>query len=104
VVGSNGVVRRHDKVETSIYARTLASTSSRRHGDRRARDDVGDVLIDALLAAGVTELKVRSVLTCESRSVPVRSATDVAATGKLVDIGEAVVSSRLSRSASPARS
>ena len=27
---------------------------------------MGDVLIDELFAAGVTEIKVRSVLTCES--------------------------------------
>ena len=56
-----------------------------------AGNDVGDVVIDELFAAGITEVKVRSVLTCESsvgtcalcygRSL---------ATGKTVDIGEAV--------------
>ena len=56
-----------------------------------AGEDVGDVLIDALLEAGVTELKVRSVLTCESRvGTCAKCYGRSLATGKLVDIGEAV--------------
>ena len=53
--------------------------------------DVGDVLIDKLVAAGVRDIKVRSVLTCES-AVGVCAACygRSLATGKLVDIGEAV--------------
>ena len=56
-----------------------------------AGEDVGDVLIDKLVAAGVTDIKVRSVLTCES-AVGVCAACygRSLATGKLVDIGEAV--------------
>ncbi|HUX69423.1 MAG TPA: DNA-directed RNA polymerase subunit beta' [Cellulomonadaceae bacterium] len=92
VVGTDGVVRRHDKVETSIYARTLAGAVEVDGvvlGE--PGDDVGDVLIDALLAAGVTELKVRSVLTCESRvGTCAKCYGRSLATGKLVDIGEAV--------------
>ena len=57
----------------------------------KAGEDVGDVLIDKLVAAGVTDIKVRSVLTCES-AVGVCAACygRSLATGKLVDIGEAV--------------
>jgi len=37
--------------------------------------DLGDMVIDSLTARGVREVKVRSVLTCESASVPARCAT-----------------------------
>ncbi len=49
------------------------------------------MLLDRLLAAGVQELKVRSVLTCESRvGTCAKCYGRSLATGKLVDIGEAV--------------
>ena len=53
--------------------------------------DLGDVVIDALVAAGVEEVKVRSVLTCESHvgTCAICYGRSLA-TGKLVDIGEAV--------------
>ncbi|MGQ4533789.1 DNA-directed RNA polymerase subunit beta' [Dermabacteraceae bacterium P13115] len=83
----------YEMVETTAYGRTLAQDVTGESGDvvAEAGSDVGDVLIAKLLEAGVTEIKVRSVLTCASavgtcalcygRSL---------ATGKLVDIGEAV--------------
>ncbi|NMM30960.1 MAG: DNA-directed RNA polymerase subunit beta' [Cellulomonas sp.] len=92
VPGPDGTLRRHDKVETSVYSRTL-STDVEIDGNviGHAGDDVGDVLIDSLLAAGVTDLKVRSVLTCESRvGTCAKCYGRSLATGKLVDIGEAV--------------
>ncbi|HEX5333262.1 MAG TPA: DNA-directed RNA polymerase subunit beta' [Cellulomonas sp.] len=92
VPGTDGALRRHDKVETSVYSRTLA-TDVEIDGNviGHAGDDVGDVLIDSLLAAGVTDLKVRSVLTCESRvGTCAKCYGRSLATGKLVDIGEAV--------------
>ena len=53
--------------------------------------DVGDVLIGELVAAGVTEIKVRSVLTCESAvGTCAKCYGRSMATGQLVDIGEAV--------------
>ena len=62
-----------------------------RQRGRGPRPDLNDVLIDQLVAAGVTHVQVRCVLTCESklgvcaacygRSLP---------TGKMVDVGEAV--------------
>jgi DNA-directed RNA polymerase subunit beta' len=87
-----GGVRRDENVETSVYSRTLAADVER-DGQvlATAGADVGDVLIDALLAAGVTEIKVRSVLTCESKvGTCARCYGRSLATGKLVDIGEAV--------------
>src|SRR5699024_3888114 len=54
-------------------------------------DDIGDVLIDTFPAAGVEEIKVRSVLTCQSRVGTCATCYGRSlATGKLVDIGEAV--------------
>jgi DNA-directed RNA polymerase subunit beta' len=91
VPGTNGL-RRHDKVETSVFSRTLA-TDAEIDGEiiGRAGDDIGDVLLDRLLAAGVESLKVRSVLTCESRvGTCAKCYGRSLATGKLVDIGEAV--------------
>ncbi|PWH07779.1 DNA-directed RNA polymerase subunit beta' [Brachybacterium endophyticum] len=82
-----------ENIETTAYGRTLAVAATDAEGNEvaAAGSDVGDVLIDKLIAAGVTEIKVRSVLTCDSavgtcalcygRSL---------ATGQLVDIGEAV--------------
>ncbi|PJI94930.1 DNA-directed RNA polymerase subunit beta' [Luteimicrobium subarcticum] len=84
---------RHSKVETSVYARTLASAVEDADGTvvAEAGEDVGDVLIDRLLEAGVSEIKVRSVLTCESRvGTCAKCYGRSLATGKLVDIGEAV--------------
>ena len=83
----------HEDVETSVYARTLAQDVVGPDGDvlAVAGIDLGDVVIDALFAAGVDQVKVRSVLTCESRvgTCALCYGRSLAA-GKLVDIGEAV--------------
>ncbi len=87
-----GGLRLHDRVETSVFSRTLANDVEI-DGEviGHAGEDVGDVLLDRLLEAGVTELKVRSVLTCESRvGTCAKCYGRSLATGKLVDIGEAV--------------
>ncbi|MCQ6318893.1 hypothetical protein NPM03_33210, partial [Bacillus cereus] len=56
-----------------------------------AGDDVGDVLIGQLVEAGVPQVKVRSVLTCESRVGTCQKCYGRSlATGMLVVIGEAV--------------
>jgi len=92
-VGADGALTRDPNVENSVFARTLAADAVGTDGTvvAKAGDDVGDVLIDKLVAAGVTDIKVRSVLTCES-AVGVCAACygRSLATGKLVDIGEAV--------------
>ncbi|MFC4554419.1 DNA-directed RNA polymerase subunit beta' [Georgenia faecalis] len=86
-------LRRSETVETSVYARTLASDVTAADGTvlAAAGADAGDVLIARLIEAGVEEVKVRSVLTCESRvGTCAKCYGRSLATGKLVDIGEAV--------------
>ncbi|MDQ3527180.1 MAG: DNA-directed RNA polymerase subunit beta', partial [Actinomycetota bacterium] len=92
VKAADGTLREHDDVETSVYARSLAEDVVQ-DGQTLAEAgmDLGDVVIDALVAAGVQEVKVRSVLTCESLvGTCARCYGRSLATGKLVDIGEAV--------------
>jgi DNA-directed RNA polymerase subunit beta' len=87
------MVVRHPKVETSVVARTLATEVEAPDGTvlAEAGRDVTNVLVDQLIAAGVTAVKVRSVLTCESRVGTCAMCYGRSlATGKLVDIGEAV--------------
>ena len=80
-------------VENSVYARSLAADAVDAAGKviAAAGADVGDVLLDTLLAGGVHNIKVRSVLTCESAvGVCAVCYGRSLATGLLVDIGEAV--------------
>jgi DNA-directed RNA polymerase subunit beta' len=89
----DGTLGRHPKVETSVFARTIARDVEDAEGTvlAEAGIDAGDVLIDGLIAAGVVEIVVRSVLTCESRVGTCAMCYGRSlATGKLVDIGEAV--------------
>ncbi len=82
----------HDEVETSVYARSLTEDVVV-DGETLAVAgiDLGDVVIGALFAAGVDEVKVRSVLTCDSKvGTCAKCYGRSLATGKLVDIGEAV--------------
>jgi DNA-directed RNA polymerase subunit beta' len=82
----------HDDVETSVYARTLAEDVVK-DGETLAAAgiDLGDVVIGALFAAGVDSVKIRSVLTCDSKVGTCALCYGRSlATGKLVDIGEAV--------------
>ncbi len=91
--GREGKLRRADTVETSVYARTLAADVEDAGGNviASAGEDVGDVIIERLIGAGVTEVKVRSVLTCASKVGTCALCYGRSlATGKLVDIGEAV--------------
>jgi DNA-directed RNA polymerase subunit beta' len=79
-------------VEASVYARTLAEDVVV-DGETLAVAgiDLGDVVIDALYAAGVDEVRIRSVLTCDSKVGTCAACYGRSlATGKLVDIGEAV--------------
>ncbi|MDG4821221.1 DNA-directed RNA polymerase subunit beta' [Asanoa sp. WMMD1127] len=91
--GPDGKLMVHEHAETGVHARTLADDIKGADGslvvERGA--DLNSILIDKLVAAGVDTVRVRSVLTCESklgvcaacygRSLP---------TGKTVDVGEAV--------------
>jgi DNA-directed RNA polymerase subunit beta' len=92
-VDSTGTLVRDANVENAVYSRNLAADAVDAKGTvlAEAAADVGDVLIDQLVAAGVESIKVRSVLTCESAvGVCAKCYGRSLATGKLVDIGEAV--------------
>ena len=83
----------HPDVETSIHGRTLAIDVKDSDGNviAPAGEDVSDVLIENLFKAGVKELRVRSVLTCESSiGVCALCYGRSMASNVLVDIGEAV--------------
>jgi DNA-directed RNA polymerase subunit beta' len=90
----DGRVVKDEFVETSAYARNLAvDVTHPETGDVLASggDDIGDVLITMLVQAGITEVKVRSVLTCDAKTGTCAKCYGRSlATGKLVDIGEAV--------------
>lgn len=92
--GEDGVVRKADNVETAAYARSAATEITHpESGDTlvEAGGDLGDVKIAELVAAGIEEVKVRSVLTCEAKTGTCAKCYGRSlATGKLVDIGEAV--------------
>jgi DNA-directed RNA polymerase subunit beta' len=89
----DGALAAHEHVETSVFGRTVADDISDPAGKLIVArgTDLTSILVDALVHAGVETVRVRSVLTCESklgvcaacygRSLP---------TGKTVDVGEAV--------------
>ncbi|MEZ5097741.1 MAG: DNA-directed RNA polymerase subunit beta' [Nocardioides sp.] len=94
VRGEDGIVRKDENAETAAYARTAAGDIT--HPDTGevmvpAGEDLGDIKIGELVAAGVEEVKVRSVLTCDAKTGTCAKCYGRSlATGKLVDIGEAV--------------
>ncbi|MGZ5421102.1 MAG: DNA-directed RNA polymerase subunit beta' [Aeromicrobium sp.] len=81
-------------VETSAYSRNAAvDITDPKSGDVLipAGGDLGDVEIAKLVVAGVETVKVRTVLTCEAQTGTCAKCYGRSlATGKLVDIGEAV--------------
>jgi DNA-directed RNA polymerase subunit beta' len=94
VRGEDGVVRRSDNWDTAAYARNAAVDIAHPETGEvlvAAGEDLGDVQVNALVAAGIEEVKVRSVLTCDAKTGTCAKCYGRSlATGKLVDIGEAV--------------
>ncbi|HEY2299012.1 MAG TPA: DNA-directed RNA polymerase subunit beta', partial [Jatrophihabitans sp.] len=90
--GPDGTLVKDIHVETSVYARVLSEDVM--DGSTKlatAGTDLGDVLIDRLIEANITSVRVRSVLTCESALGTCATCYGRSlATGKLVDVGEAV--------------
>ncbi|MDP9218933.1 MAG: DNA-directed RNA polymerase subunit beta', partial [Actinomycetota bacterium] len=79
--------------DSSVYARTLAREVTSEDGSYTvpAGADLGDVLIGELVEHGIKEVRLRSVLTCDSRvGVCAACYGRSLATGKTVDVGEAV--------------
>ena len=90
--GADGVLRKAENAETSVYARTLVEDVVI-DGDVvvAANVDIGDAEIEALVSRGVETVRVRSVLTCDSKvGTCAKCYGRSLAAGKLVDIGEAV--------------
>lgn len=88
-----GALVPHENVETTVYGRVLAAAVTGEDGEELAAAgaEVGDVLIEQLVAGGVREVKIRSVLTCDSAVGTCAACYGRSlASGHLVDIGEAV--------------
>ncbi len=80
-------------LETSVYARCLAADAVDAQGNVivEANSDLGDAEIDNLIEHGISEIKVRSVLTCAAaQGCCARCYGRSLSTGNLVDVGEAV--------------
>ncbi|MEV5003493.1 DNA-directed RNA polymerase subunit beta' [Nocardioides sp. LML1-1-1.1] len=94
VRGEDGVVVKDDNAETAAYARTAAKEITHPTTGEvlaGAGEDLGDVKIAELIEAGIEEVTVRSVLTCDAKTGTCAKCYGRSlATGKLVDIGEAV--------------
>ncbi|WP_370240761.1 DNA-directed RNA polymerase subunit beta' [Aeromicrobium sp.] len=94
VVDETGTVVKDDNAETAAYARTAAKEIAHPQTGEvlaAAGEDLGDVKIAELIEAGITEVTVRSVLTCDAKTGTCAKCYGRSlATGKLVDIGEAV--------------
>ncbi len=93
MVGKNGKMVPVRNIETSVYARTLAADVVDDKGEllAPAGADLGDDLILTFIDHGVTEVKVRSVLTCEAATGTCAMCYGRSlASGKLVDVGESV--------------
>ncbi len=94
-IGNNnaeGTLVKGAHVETSVYARTLAADVEKDGSTvLEAGADLGDVNISRVLEAGVDKVKVRCVLTCDSKVGTCAACYGRSlATGKTVDVGEAV--------------
>ncbi len=89
---ADGTVRRADNVDTSAVSRLLSEDVVVDGVTVAAAGlDLGLAQIDELVAAGVTEIKARSVLTCESKVGTCATCYGRSlATGLLVDVGEAI--------------
>jgi len=88
-----GALRQVAALDTSVLARNLAVDATTDSGEVvvPAGTDMGEDHILALIAAGVTSVKVRSVLTCEASTGACAMCYGRSlAGGKLVDVGEAV--------------
>jgi DNA-directed RNA polymerase subunit beta' len=83
----------HRYLRTSVYARASAQDVHDADGNLIVArgDDLGDPALDRLVSAGIETIKVRSALTCASATgICATCYGRSMATGKLVDVGEAV--------------
>jgi DNA-directed RNA polymerase subunit beta' len=92
VRGEDGVVTPDEHVDTSAVSRILAEeVAVDGQSLAAAGDELSLTLAEKLCEAGVSEVKLRSVLTCDSKVVTCATCYGRSlATGKLVDVGEAI--------------
>jgi DNA-directed RNA polymerase subunit beta' len=90
--GAEGVLRRVVNIENTGTGRTLAAdVEAEGRVLAKAGSDTTEPMIDKLIAAGVETVRTYSVLVCESRiGVCAKCYGRSLATGKRVDVGEAV--------------
>ena len=86
--GQDGVIRPVEFVDTTVASRVLSDEVKLNQETLAHRDDeLSMSLITELIEDGVTEIKVRSVLTCESKlGTCARCYGRSMASGKLVDV------------------
>ena len=90
---ADGTLRIDDRVEFTAVSRVLAADVVAEDGTVLARqgDEISLSLVEALVSAGIEQVKARSVLVCESKvSTCAMCYGRSLASGKLVDVGEAV--------------
>ncbi len=91
--GETGVLRMVPNIDSSVISRCLATDAVTEEGEviASAGADVTDEVVSALVKAGITSVKVRSVLTCDAATGACAMCYGRSlAAGKLVDVGEAV--------------
>ncbi len=90
--GEDGVVTPDEHVDTSAVSRILSEDVAL-EGEvlAQAGEELSITLVDRLCEAGVEKVRLRSVLTCDSKVVTCATCYGRSlATGKLVDVGEAI--------------
>jgi DNA-directed RNA polymerase subunit beta' len=92
VAKPDGTVTKHSHVDTALYGRVLAEdVKIGRTVIAKAGDELSDELAAAVIDSGVLEARVRSVTTCEAEiGVCAACYGRSLASGRMVDIGEAV--------------
>ena len=92
VAKPDGTVTRHSHVDTALYGRVLAEdVKIGRTVIAKAGEELSDELAAAVIDSGVLEARVRSVTTCEAEiGVCAACYGRSLASGRMVDIGEAV--------------
>jgi DNA-directed RNA polymerase subunit beta' len=91
--GPDGVVRKLPNIENTGTGRTIAEDVTDADGRvlAPADSDISETLIDQLVAAGVETVRTNSVLVCQAKvGVCAKCYGRSLATGKRVDVGEAV--------------
>jgi DNA-directed RNA polymerase subunit beta' len=89
----DGALVKAERVESTAISRTLAADVVASDGTHLASrgEEITTALVDRLVQAGIETVKARSVLVCESKvSTCAKCYGRSLASGKLVDVGEAV--------------